>query len=77
MGRWVQVDWQDRELVVAVQILIVDTVMPAVVRQLGGIRLYGLALSVAAIAGIGAAPLAARLLDRFGARVVVPAARCS
>jgi hypothetical protein len=41
MGRWVQLDWQDRELVVAVQILIVDTVMPAVVRQLGGIRLYG------------------------------------
>ncbi len=62
------------ELVVAVQILIVVTVLPAVVRQLGGIRLYGLALSVAAIAGIGAAPLAVRLLDRFGARVVVPAA---
>jgi MFS family permease len=60
------------ELVVAVQILIVVTVLPAVVRQLGGIRLYGLALSVAAIAGIGAAPLAVRLLDRFGARVVVP-----
>jgi MFS family permease len=61
------------ELVVAVQILIVVTVLPAVVRQLGGIRLYGLALSVAAIAGIGAAPLAVRLLDRWGARVVVPA----
>jgi MFS family permease len=61
------------ELVVAVQILIVVTVLPAVVRQLGGIRLYGLALSVAAIAGIGAAPLAVRLLDRFGARVAVPA----
>jgi MFS family permease len=61
------------ELVVAVQILIVVTVLPAVVRQLGGIRLYGLALSVAAIAGIGAAPLAVRLLDRSGARVVVPA----
>jgi hypothetical protein len=43
------------------------------VRQLGGIRLYGLALSVAAVAGIGAAPLAVRLLDRWGARVVVPA----
>jgi MFS family permease len=62
------------ELVVAVQILIVVTVLPAVERQLGGIRLYGLALSVAAIAGIGAAPLAVRLLDRWGARVVVPAA---
>ena len=61
------------ELVVAVQVLIVVTVLPAVVRQLGGIRLYGLALSVAAIAGIGAAPLAVRLLDRWGARVVVPA----
>jgi MFS family permease len=61
------------ELVVAVQILIVVTVLPAVVRQLGGIRLYGLALSVAAVAGIGAAPLAVRLLDRWGARVVVPA----
>lgn len=61
------------ELVVAVQILIMVTVLPAVVRQLGGIRLYGLALSVAAIAGIGAAPLAVRLLDRWGARVVVPA----
>ena len=62
------------ELVVAVQILIVVTVLPAVERQLGGIRLYGLALSAAAIAGIGAAPLAVRMLDRFGARVVVPAA---
>jgi hypothetical protein len=61
------------ELVVAVQILIVVTVLPAVVRQLGGIRLYGLALPVAAIADIGAAPLAVRLLDRLGARVVVPA----
>jgi MFS family permease len=61
------------ELVVAVQILIVVTVLPAVVHQLGGIRLYGLALSVAAIAGIGSAPLAVRLLDRFGARLVVPA----
>jgi len=62
------------ELVVAVQILIVITVLPAVERQLGGIRLYGLALSVAAIAGIGAAPLATAMLDRRGARVVVPAA---
>ena len=57
----------------AVQILIVVTVLPAVVRQVGGIRLYGLALSAAAIAGIGAAPAATSLLDRFGARVVVPA----
>ena len=43
------------ELVVAVQILIVITLMPAIVRDIGGIRLYGLALSVAALAGIGAA----------------------
>jgi MFS family permease len=62
------------ELVVAVQILVVVTVLPAVEHQLGGIRLYGLALSVAAIAGIGAAPLATAMLDRRGARVVVPAA---
>ncbi len=61
------------ELVVAVQILIVITLMPAIVRDIGGIRLYGLALSVAALAGIGAAPIAVRLLDRWGARVVVPA----
>lgn len=59
------------ELVAAVQILIVITVLPAVVRQLGGIRLYGLALSVAAVAGIGTAPIAVRLLDRLGARLVV------
>jgi MFS family permease len=61
------------EFVAAVQILIVITVLPAVVRQLGGIRLYGLALSVTAVAGIGAAPVTVRLLDRFGARLVVPA----
>jgi predicted MFS family arabinose efflux permease len=61
------------ELVVAVQILIVITLLPAIVRDIGGIRLYGLALSVAALAGIGAAPIAVRLLDRWGARVVVPA----
>jgi MFS family permease len=62
------------ELVVAVQILIVITVLPEVVHELGGIRLYGLALSAAALAGVGAVPLAARLLDRYGARIVVPAA---
>lgn len=61
------------ELVVAVQILIVITLLPAIVRDIGGLRLYGLALSVAALAGIGAAPIAVRLLDRWGARVVVPA----
>lgn len=61
------------ELVVAVQVLIVITVLPAVARELGGIRLYGLALSASAIAGIGAAPAATALLDRFGARVLVPA----
>jgi len=61
------------ELVVAVQILIVITLLPAIVRDIGGIRLYGLALSVAALAGIGAAPIAVRMLDRWGARVVVPA----
>lgn len=61
------------ELVVAMQILVVVTVLPEVVRQLGGIRLYGLALSAAAVAGIGAAPAAAALLGRAGARAVVPA----
>jgi len=61
------------ELVVAMQILVVITVLPEVVRQLGGVRLYGLALSAAAVAGIGAAPAAAALLGRAGARAVVPA----
>jgi hypothetical protein len=61
------------ELVVAMQILVVVTVLPEVVRQVGGVRLYGLALSAAAVAGIGAAPAAAALLGRAGARAVVPA----
>ncbi len=61
------------ELVAAVQVLVVITVLPEVVRQLGGIRLYGLALSAAAVAGIGAAPAAAALLGRVGPWAVVPA----
>ena len=38
------------EVVGAVEILVVTTVMPRVVRDLGGLRLYGLAFSAAGLA---------------------------
>jgi MFS family permease len=56
------------ETVAAIQILVVITIMPVVVRSLGGLHLYGLGLSAATVATVAALPIAGRLADRMGAR---------
>ena len=55
----------------AVHYLIVATVMPAVLRDLGGLSLYGWAFSAAALAMIGTIPIVGAATDRFGTRPLV------
>ena len=55
----------------AVHILVVAVVMPAVLRDLGNLPLYGWALSAAALAMIGAIPVVGAAVDRFGAKPLV------
>jgi len=54
------------EVLGAVQILVVTTVMPAVLADLGGVRLYGWAFSAAGLATVMAIPLTGRAVDRYG-----------
>jgi MFS family permease len=54
------------ETVTAVQLLIVITVLPVVVRDLGGLRFYGWALSASPLAAMIALPATGRLTDRRG-----------
>ncbi len=55
------------ETLFAVQTLVTITVLPAVVSDLGGIRLYGVALSASVLAGAVVLPVAARVARRIGA----------
>jgi MFS family permease len=59
------------EALVAIQQLIVVTIMPDVLRDLGMVQLYGLAFTVASLATIAMIPIAGRALDRLGARAVL------
>ncbi len=61
------------ETVTAVQFLIVITVLPVVVRDLGGLRFYGWALSAAPLAAMIALPATGRLADRRGPTVALAA----
>jgi MFS family permease len=54
------------ETVTAVQLLIVITIMPVVVRDLGGLRLYGWAFAASGIAAIVALPATGQTADRWG-----------
>lgn len=56
------------EMLVAVQILIVATIMPAVRRDLGDVQLYGWTFSATGLGSFAAIPIAGRAFDRFGAR---------
>jgi MFS family permease len=59
------------EAVVAVEALVVTTIMPDVRRDLGHIELYGLAFSASALATFASIPIAGRAADRYGpARVL-------
>ena len=55
----------------AVHILVVAAVMPAVLRDLGDLPLYGWAFSAAALAMIGTIPIVGAAVDRVGARPLV------
>jgi MFS family permease len=59
------------EALVAIQQLVIITIMPDVLRELGMVQLYGLAFTVQALATIGTIPIAGRALDRLGARAVL------
>lgn len=56
------------EVLAAVQVLVVTAVMPAITRELGGIRLYGWAFSASGLATVMAIPLTGQAVDRFGPR---------
>jgi MFS family permease len=55
------------EMLVAVQILVVATIMPAVRRDLGDVQLYGWTFSATGLGQFAAIPIAGRAFDRFGA----------
>jgi MFS family permease len=54
------------EALVAIQALVVATIMPDVRRDLGMVQLYGLAFTAASLATLAAIPIAGRAVDRFG-----------
>ena len=60
------------EALVAVQVLIVATILPDVRRDLGMVQLYGLVFTAASLATLAAIPIAGRAVDRFGARATLP-----
>jgi MFS family permease len=56
------------EMLVAIQILVVATVMPAVRKDLGDIQLYGWTFSASGLGTFAAIPIAGHAADRFGVR---------
>ncbi len=61
------------EALVAIQILVVATVMPAVRRDLGDIQFYGWTFSAAGLGQFAAIPIAGHAMDRLGARRLLAA----
>src|ERR687892_1937011 len=62
------------EALVAVEILIVAAILPAVQRDLQGLQLYGWNFAALTLASFGAVPIAGRMTDRLGPRSVLGAA---
>ena len=62
------------EVLVAMQILVVAAVMPAVRRDLGELQLYGWTFSASGLGQFAAIPIAGHAMDRFGARRMLAAA---
>src|SRR6266511_1938784 len=56
------------EALVAVEALVVTTILPAVRRDLGGIQFYGWAFSAAFLATFASICIAGRATDRYGPR---------
>jgi MFS family permease len=59
------------EAVVAIQSLVVATIMPDVRRDLGMVELYGLAFTVSGLATLASIPIAGRAVDRVGPRATL------
>jgi MFS family permease len=59
------------EALIAVEILIVATILPAVQRDLQGLQLYGWNYAALTLASFGAVPIAGRMTDRLGPRRVL------
>ncbi|MGZ8601044.1 MAG: MFS transporter [Actinomycetota bacterium] len=59
------------EALVAVQSLVVPTIMPDVRRDLGMVQLYGLVFTVSSLATIASIPIVGRAVDRFGTKAVL------
>ncbi len=59
------------EALVAVEILIVAAILPAVQRDLQGLQLYGWNFAALTLASFGAVPIAGKLTDRLGPRTVL------
>lgn len=60
------------EALVAVQSLVVVTILPDVRADLGMVQLYGLVFTASSLATLGTIPIAGRAVDRFGAARVLP-----
>jgi MFS family permease len=61
------------EALIAVEIMIVATILPAVQRDLEGLQLYGWNYTALTLASLGAVPIAGRMTDRLGPRSVLGA----
>jgi MFS family permease len=59
------------EALVAIQVLVVATILPDIRRDLGMVQLYGLVFTASSLATLGAIPIAGRAVDRFGARATL------
>ncbi len=59
------------EAVVAIQSLVVATIMPDIRRDLGMVELYGLAFTVSGLATLASIPIAGRAVDRVGPRAAL------
>lgn len=59
------------EALVAVEIMIVATILPAVQRDLQGLQLYGWIYAALTLASFGTVPIAGRMTDRIGPRPVL------
>jgi MFS family permease len=62
------------EALVAVEILVVAAILPAVQRDLQGLQLYGWNFAALTLASFGAVPIAGKVTDRLGPRRVLAAA---
>lgn len=60
------------EALIAVEALVVATIMPDVRRELGQVQLYGLAFSASPLATFASIPIAGRAADRYGPSRVLP-----